>query len=88
MDKILEHLTLNIGVADFMREMYDNNKNLLYNESDMIAKAKMIREIVNNLPQCDFNRSKILDLLRAMVFFNDKALKTNQIAILKLLQDD
>ena len=29
--KIIHHVKKNIGCIDFLKEMYDNNKNMLYN---------------------------------------------------------
>ena len=29
--RILHHITKNVGCIDFLKEMYDNNKNMLYN---------------------------------------------------------
>lgn len=28
---IVHHITRNVGCIDFLKEMYDNNKNMLYN---------------------------------------------------------
>lgn len=30
--KMIHHISRNIGCIDFLKEMYDNNKNMLYNE--------------------------------------------------------
>lgn len=31
--KMMHHISKNIGCVDFFKEMYDNNKNMLYNEA-------------------------------------------------------
>ena len=30
---MMKHLSFNIGCIDLLREMYDNNKNMLYNDA-------------------------------------------------------
>lgn len=82
------HLPHNVGVIDFFKELYDNNKNLLYAEREIIRLTKRICEIINQLPDDSFYRSKLLDFFRCLIFFNEKALKDNQITILKIMQDD
>ena len=29
--KVIHHISENVGCIDFLKEMYDNNKNMLYN---------------------------------------------------------
>lgn len=82
------HLPYNVGVIDFFKELYDNNKNLLYNEKEINSLTKCICDIINRLPDDSFYRSKLLDFFRCLIFFNEKALLTNQIMILKIMQDD
>ena len=82
------HLPHNVGVIDFFKELYDNNKNLLYNEKEINTLTKRICEIINQLPDSSFYRSKLLDFFRCLIFFNEKALQSNQIMILKIMQDD
>lgn len=81
-------LAYNVGVIDFFKEMYDNNKNMLYNEREVHSLTSQICEIINSLPETSFYRSKLLDFFRCLIFFNEKALPFNQILILKIMQDD
>ena len=78
----------NVGVIDFFKEMYDNNKNMLYNEREIVSLTTTICEIINTLPDESFYRAKLLDFFRCLVYFNEKALRPNQIRILKTMQDD
>ncbi len=39
---IVHHITKNVGCIDLLKEMYDNNKNMLYNEADI---TRLIKEI-------------------------------------------
>lgn len=82
------HLPHNVGVIDFFKELYDNNKNMLYNEKEINTLTKRICEIINSLDDSSFYRSKLLDFFRCLIFFNEKALQSNQIMILKIMQDD
>ncbi len=82
------HVQVNLGYADFLREMYDNNKAMLYNEGELQYHACLLRGVINRLPASHFYKSKLLDTFRAMIFFNEKALRVNQILILKTFQDD
>lgn len=43
------HLPHNVGVIDFFKELYDNNKNMLYNEKEINTLTKRICEIINSL---------------------------------------
>ncbi len=51
---------------------------------------KLIRVVCENV-DCNegkFYKSKLLDLLRFFIYLNGKTIKTNQILILKIMQDD
>ena len=82
------HLKYNVGAIDFFKEIYDNNKNMLYNENEIQRLTTDICNIINSLDKESYYRSKLLDFFRALIFFNDKNLKFNQIRILKIMQDD
>ena len=77
-----------MGCIDFLREMYDNNKTLLFNYDDV---RKLIKEICNSInaePEGSYYKSKLLDFFRFLIYCNGKSLKNNQILILKIMQDD
>ena len=84
---MMNHLSSNIGVLDFMKEMYDNNKNMLFNEEELNGLIRNICEIVENQGNT-YYKSKVLDFLRYLIYLNNKPLKNNQILILKIIQDD
>lgn len=38
--RIISHIDKNVGCIDFLKEMYDNNKNMLYNEVEITKLIK------------------------------------------------
>ena len=42
--KLIHHMERNVGCIDFLKEMYDNNKSMLYNEPQVFELIKMICE--------------------------------------------
>jgi len=86
---ISHHLKKNVGSIDFLKEMYDNNKAMLFNEANVI---KLIKEICNTIENeneaTSYYKSKLLDFFRFLIYCNGKSLKFNQIQILKVMQDD
>ena len=50
----------------------------------------MIRIVCENVDANEgrFYKSKLLDLLRFFIYLNGKTIKSNQILILKIMQDD
>ena len=38
--RISHHLLKNVGCIDFLKEMYDNNKTMLFNEVNMVKLVK------------------------------------------------
>lgn len=61
---------------------------MLYNEREIHALTVNICDIMNELPDDSYYRSKLLDFFRCLIYFNEKALVSNQILILKIMQDD
>lgn len=44
---ILKHLKKNIGCIDLLRELYDNNKNMLYNEPEIYSLIRTLCDQIN-----------------------------------------
>lgn len=44
--KMLHHIKKNVGCVDFLKEMYDNNKNMLYNESQVFELIKFMCDTI------------------------------------------
>ena len=67
--------------------MYDNNKNMLYNSIEI---PNLIRLLCDNInaQESTYYKAKLIDFFRFLIYLNGKALKTNQILILKIMQDD
>ena len=86
---MIHHVQKNIGCIDFFKEMYDNNRNMLYNDTQI---NKLIKVVCNTIEQeevqLSFYKSKLLDFFRYLIYCNGRALSYNQIQILKIMQDD
>lgn len=85
---VSHHIKKNVGCIDFLKEMYDNNKTMLFNENNIAILVKKICTVIENEPQSSYYRSKLLDFFRFLIYCNGKCLKYNQINILKVMQDD
>ena len=85
--EMMNHLSKNIGLIDLLKEMYDNNKNMLYNDAEIQVLIKLLCENIN-IQNDTFYKSKLLDFFRFLIYLNGKTLKNNQILILKNMQDD
>jgi hypothetical protein len=68
--------------------MYDNNKNMLYNETEITRLIKEICYVMDKEDENSFYKSKLLDFFRFLIYCNGKSLKFNQMQILKIMQDD
>ncbi len=44
--KLIQHIKKNVGCVDFLKEMYDNNKNMLYNESQVFSLIKFMCDTI------------------------------------------
>lgn len=45
---ISHHLKKNVGCIDFLKEMYDNNKTMLFNEANLLKFVKEICTTIEN----------------------------------------
>ncbi len=68
--------------------MYDNNKNMLYNETEITILIKEICYVMDKEDENSYYKSKLLDFFRFLIYCNGKSLKFNQMQILKIMQDD
>ena len=85
---MIHHIERNVGCIDFLKEMYDNNKSMLYNEIQVFQLIKNICENVEKEPDHSFYKSKLLDFFRYLIYCNGRCLRSHQIQILKIMQDD
>ena len=86
--RMSHHLKQNVGCIDFLKEMYDNNKTMLFNESSLVRLVKEICATIEGEDDKSYYKSKLLDFFRFLIYCNGKSLKFNQIQILKVMQDD
>lgn len=68
--------------------MYDNNKNMLYNESEVFSLIKFMCDTIEGEDRTSYYKSKLLDFFRYLIYCNGRSLKFIQIRILKIMQDD
>lgn len=81
---VTKHLRWNIGVADFLRELFKNNKPLVKSKLDWFI--ELLLEEIRLKPYTDYYKSKLLDVLRLITLFNDRGVKKNQLEILSAFQ--
>lgn len=81
------HIEYNIGCIEFFRELFSNNKSLLFSEREIGTISEMAIKCSNRRSISEFYKSKLLDFLRVLLIFNNKAIKTNQILIMSKLQE-
>lgn len=86
--KLIQHIKKNVGCVDFLKEMYDNNKNMLYNESQVFELIKFMCDTIEEEDHSSYYKSKLLDFFRYLIYCNGRSLKFIQIQILKIMQDD
>jgi inositol 1,4,5-triphosphate receptor type 1/inositol 1,4,5-triphosphate receptor type 3 len=85
---MIHHIKKNVGCIDFLKEMYDNNKTMLYNEGAVFDLIKEICENIEAEPEDSYYKAKLLDFYRYLIYCNGRSLKNHQIQILKIMQDD
>lgn len=44
--QMIRHISHNIGVIDLLKEMYDNNKSMLYNDVDITTLIRLICDTI------------------------------------------
>lgn len=87
MPQFLRHLKKNVGSIDLLKELYDNNKNMLYNDTQIYSLIRHICDLVDKQQDLLY-KAKMLDFFRYLIYLNNKCLRNNQIQILKIMQDD
>ena len=86
--KMIHHIERNVGCIDFLKEMYDNNKTMLYNEIQVFDLIKNICENIEKEGEDSYYKSKLIDFFRYLIYCNGRCLRSHQIQILKIMQDD
>jgi inositol 1,4,5-triphosphate receptor type 1/inositol 1,4,5-triphosphate receptor type 3 len=77
-----QHISMNVGVVEFLKELFTNNKPLLFSEREIPLILTSIigtcDQIRNNL----FYKSRLLDFLRVLLVFNSRSIRINQLLVL------
>jgi len=76
------HIHMNVGVVDFLRELFTNNKPLLFSEREIPIIIGHIISACDKVRNALFYKSKLLDFLRVLLVFNSKSIKSNQLLVL------
>jgi inositol 1,4,5-triphosphate receptor type 1/inositol 1,4,5-triphosphate receptor type 3 len=82
------HIHLNVGVVDFLRELFTNNKPLLFSEREIPIIISHIIGACDKVANTLYYKAKLLDFLRVLLVFNSKSIRSNQLLVLQKLQDD
>jgi inositol 1,4,5-triphosphate receptor type 1/inositol 1,4,5-triphosphate receptor type 3 len=61
-----QHMMTVSYCVDFVREMFHNNKVLLYNEKQVTQVVKSVCKSLKSLPKDSYQRAKLMDLLRVL----------------------
>ena len=72
-----EHICSNVGVVDFLRELFTNNKPLLFSEREIPIITGQIISACDKASNNLFYKSKLLDFLRVLLVFNSKSIRSN-----------
>lgn len=72
----INHLSSNIGSLEFLKELYSNSKQLLFNQSEIIYISSSILKIAFETSS-QFYKAKLIYFLRTLVVQNDKTIKDN-----------
>ncbi|CAD8077595.1 unnamed protein product [Paramecium sonneborni] len=82
-----QYLKYNLYCIQFLRELFQNNKVLLFNESKI---SQIINEVViqcNELNYDQYYKSQLIDFLRVLTIYNNKSIKINQNLIMAAMQN-
>ncbi|CAD8053653.1 unnamed protein product [Paramecium sonneborni] len=86
-ESMYPHLQYNVGIIDFLKALFANNKPLIYSQREIPNILQII------LKQCDgqslgnYYKSKLLDFLRIILIFNSSYIPQNQALTLQNLQE-
>lgn len=83
--QVMHHLSMNIACCDFLREIFVNNKDLLYNESLVRSLVVNVANNVNSLGVKDYYKAKLLDVLRVIQYDNCQTISSTQQLTLSIL---
>ncbi|EAR85423.2 transmembrane protein, putative (macronuclear) [Tetrahymena thermophila SB210] len=81
----VNHLVLNVGSLEFLKELYNNSKQLLYNQSEIIYISQSILRVAY-FTQILFYKAKLIYFLRTLLIQNDKPIKDNQEIVFSEIQ--
>ncbi|CAK78094.1 unnamed protein product (macronuclear) [Paramecium tetraurelia] len=84
---LFQYIKYNLFCIQFLRELFQNNKSLLFNESKI---SQIINEVVKQCNALNFDqyyKAQLIDFLRILTIYNNKSIKINQNLIMAALQN-
>ncbi|CAD8078308.1 unnamed protein product [Paramecium sonneborni] len=82
-----QYIKYNLYCIQFLRELFQNNKSLLFNETKV---TQIINEVVKQCDALNFDqyyKSQLIDFLRVLTIYNNKSIKSNQNLIMAAMQN-
>lgn len=84
---VKRQLQFRVGAIDLMRELFDNNPGLIYNHGLFQEIVVTVLSHLSKEEQLDYYSSKMLDMLRSTLYYNEKTVAQNQVFLLSKLQE-
>lgn len=84
-DIALKHIPYNVGCIEYLRELFANNKNLLFNEIHIVNVSELVIKSCDSLDMDKYYKSALIEFLRILVTHNNKTIKFNQLQIMAFL---
>ncbi|KAL4462930.1 hypothetical protein ABPG72_019582 [Tetrahymena utriculariae] len=81
----VNHMILNVGSLEFLKELYNNSKQLLYNQSEIIYISQSVLRVAY-FTQIQFYKAKLIYFLRTLMIQNDNPIKDNQEIVFSEIQ--
>lgn len=72
-----KHIPYNVGVIDYLKELFTNNKPLLFSEREIPIIIHHVISACNLTSSNEYYKAKLLDFLRVLLIFNSKAIRAN-----------
>lgn len=76
-NQMYKHIPYNVGVIDFLKELFTNNKPLLFSEREIPIIINHVVSSCNSVPWDQIYKAKLLDFLRVLLVFNSKSIRSN-----------
>ncbi|KAM3147677.1 hypothetical protein pb186bvf_000005 [Paramecium bursaria] len=86
-DLMITQLDKNVGVIDFLKVLFTNNKPLLFSEREIPNILDKVLLICNSINYNQYYKSKLFEFLRVLLIFNSRYIQSNQNLSLQKIQE-